>query len=128
MPELDLYRTAPATLPEIRTGSSWGFWWEMAWQDAVTGTETPLDLTGAEARLVLRRKATDATVFLTLTVGAGLEVDLTTARIRAALSSSQTLPLTPGEAVWGLAIRLAGGDWWEAFAGTVPIEIGRARA
>jgi hypothetical protein len=123
MPDLDLQTTALMRLPDIRTGSVWGFWWELAWQDNATGTETVMDLTGAEAVLGFRRRAGDAPL-LSVSVGTGLAIDLVLGRVRAALSSAQTAAMPVGEVLWALSIRLPGGDWWEAFAGVVPIVAG----
>lgn len=112
-------------LPAIRTGSGWAWYWQFRWLDDATGVEMPIDLTGAEVRLVLRRRLTDEP-FFTASPSA-LLLDVSSGKVAVEMASADTRGFPAGDAIFGLAIRLAGADWWEAIAGTVPVVAGAAR-
>lgn len=129
MNDLSLYPTAsPIQLPPLRTGSAWSWWWGFAWRDEATGEETVMDLAGASARLVIRRRVSDAEPLLTADLTSGLSLDESSGRVLAHVASTTTASLAPCDAaVWELQVQLSGADWWTAFGGSLAILQGVAR-
>lgn len=126
---MSMYEFEPAeiALDPIRIGSAWEWEIELAIQEEDGGPEEPLDLTGAEARLQVRRTPTDAVPLISLTHTSG--ITLTGACVKARTASGITAQIrgVTGSAYWDLQIKLAGGDWWTPAAGSVEIRRGISR-
>lgn len=124
-----LYEFAPCELRlhPIRTHSAWEWQIALELQDDGSGNIEPVNVAAAEARLQMRRKASDVTPVFSLTHTAGLTLLENTVGVR--LTSQQTAALAPipCELVWDLQLRLPSGDWWTPLKGTVPVEQGRSR-
>ena len=121
------FDTAEYRLRDIRTGSAWEWQFSLVLRDGTSGEDTPLDLTGAEARMQIRRRVTDTVALVSLTQTSG--ITLTDNTLRVAVSSAQTALLQPApcDVVWDLQLRLPGGDWWTPLKGTVHVVQGVSR-
>lgn len=118
--KLDLY--------PIQIGNGW-FWQllDLTIRDEETEVETPVDLSGAEAELQIRRIVSDPIALISLTQVDG--ITLSGSSITVWLPSTQTALLKPAitEVVWGLRLKLPGSDWWTPVEGKVAVELGVAR-
>lgn len=120
------FPTAQLRLPAIRTGSAWEWEIDLAIRDDDSGEAEALDLTGAEARLQLRRHPADTIAFVSVSHLDGIAIDGPTIAVE--LSSAQTAGLSAQQCLqWDLQIKMPGGDWWTPVAGEVQIVRGISR-
>ncbi len=121
------FQATELTLGPIRIGNAWYWEIDLVLRDDDTGEETPVDLTGAEAELQIRRIVSDPATLISLTHASG--ITLNGSKVSVALPSAQTELLKPAitSVTWGLRLKLPGGDWWTPVEGTVAVVLGVSR-
>lgn len=123
---INQHSAATYRFPEIRVGDAWEWSIGFALRDDETGVVSDLDLTGAQARFIMKRKAGDTASVISLTESSGVTV--TPSSLSVALTSSQTSALVPAACDFPcqLQIKLVGGDWWTPIVGPVRVVPGAA--
>lgn len=93
---------------------------KLTWKSGEVGQETPIDLTGATARMQLRSKASSGTFLHEMTTeNGGIILGNATGEIYLYISSTDTSSFTFTKAVYDLEIELASGQVRRLIRGTI---------